>query len=549
MSSAPNASVVLGIDLGTTFSAMAVVDRYGRPIMVMNSEGQPTTPSVIHFYDRDACVVGDEATKMVVVDPTNVVRFIKRNMGEPDFTLEFFGRSYTPQELSAIILKKLKEDAEEALGHPVTDAVITVPAYFNSARRAATAEAGAIAGLNVLSIINEPTAAAIAYGLDRIGGTRRILVFDLGGGTFDVTLMEMRGVSFRTLASDGNAELGGKDWDDRLLNFVAEQFVERFGLDPRDDPQPFQELYERCLHAKISLSTKPKAVIPVNYKGHRMVANVSREEFEGLTADLVEQCAVTSQLVLEKAGMTWTDVDEVLLVGGSTRMPMIRTMLDGLAGRRVQSANINPDECVALGAALAGVLRHRPDHPAMANQRQALARRARDGGREPSPTGPGAAPAEAPPAEPAGFIGLPPVKVTDVTSHPLGMIVLDRNMNERIYPLIPEATPVPCEKAGRFAYAYDGMTAVRVEVTEGHGQTRDEVKVIGDVVLEDMPPRPRGTPIEVIYRYGLNQILEIDILDPDRKDHVRRARIDLRGGMSQPHLDAARKRMAAFQVS
>ena len=546
MSSDNSAAYVLGIDLGTTFSAMAVVDRYGRPVMVMNSEGQPTTPSVIHFYDRDACVVGEEATKMVVVDPTNIVRFIKRNMGEPDFTLEFFGRSSTPQELSAIILKKLKEDAEEALGQRITDAVITVPAYFNSARRAATAEAGAIAGLHVLSIINEPTAAAIAYGLDRIGGSRRVLVFDLGGGTFDVTLMEMRGVSFRTLASDGNAELGGKDWDDRLLNAIAEQFAERFGLDPRDDAQPFQELYERCLHAKISLSTKPKAVIPVNYKGHRMVANVSREEFEAMTADLVEQCAVTCQLVLEKAGMAWEDVDEVLLVGGATRMPMIHTMLNSLAGRRVQAANVNPDECVALGAALAGVLRHRPDHPALASQRQALARRARDGVSSEDTPPPGGR--EPVPAEPAGP-GLPPVKVTDVTSHPLGMIVLDRNMNERVYPLIPEATPVPCEKAGRFAYAYDGMTAVRVEVTEGHGQSRDEVKVIGDVVLEDLPPRPRGTPIEVIYRYGLNQILEIDIVDPERKDHVRRARIDLRGGLSQPHLDAARKRMAAFQVS
>ena len=544
MSNPAENDVVLGIDLGTTFSAMAVVDRYGRPIMVMNSEGQPTTASVIHFYDRDACVVGDEATKMVVVDPTNVVRFIKRNMGEPDFTLEFFGRSYSPQELSAIILKKLKDDAEEALGFPVTDAVITVPAYFNSSRRAATAEAGAIAGLNVLSIINEPTAAAIAYGLDRIGGTRRILVFDLGGGTFDVTLMEMRGVSFRTLASDGNAELGGKDWDDRLLNFVAEQFNERFGLDPRDDPQPFQELYERCLHAKISLSTKPKAVIPVSYRGHRMVANVSREEFEGLTADLVEQCAVTTQLVLEKTGMGWSDVDEVLLVGGSTRMPMIRAMLDKLAGRRVQSANINPDECVALGAALAGVLRHRPDHPALASQRAALARRAKDGGRsvEAEPEAP-LAPAQ------TAYIGLPPVKVTDVTSHPLGMIVLDRQMNERVFPLVPEATPVPCEKSGRFAYAYDGMTAVRVEVTEGHGRTREEVKVIGDVVLEDLPPRPRGTPIQVIYRYGLNQILEIDILDPDRPGHVRRARIDLRGSLTGPDLEAARKRVAAFQVS
>ena len=281
--------IVLGIDLGTTFSSMAVVDRFGKASIVPNAEGHAATPSVLHFYDYDACVVGDEAVKMVVVDPSNVVRFIKRQMGEADFTLEFFGRPYTPQELSALILRKLKDDAEEALGQEMRDAVITVPAYFNSAQRAATAEAGQIAGFNVLSIINEPTAAAISDGLDRLGGQRKLMVFDLGGGTFDVTLMEINGISFRTIASDGNAELGGKDWDDRLLNSVAEQFAERFGVDPRDEAQPYQELYERCLHAKISLSTKPRAVIPVNFRGQRMVVSVTREEFEQLPVDLDRQ--------------------------------------------------------------------------------------------------------------------------------------------------------------------------------------------------------------------------------------------------------------------
>jgi molecular chaperone DnaK len=561
--------IVLGIDLGTTFSAMAVVDRFGKPVIVTNAEGQPTTASVVHFYDREACVVGEEAVKMVVVDPANVVRFIKRSMGEPDFSLEFFGHSYTPQEMSAIILKKMRDDAEEALGQPVMDAVITVPAYFNSAQRGATAEAGAIAGLNVLSIINEPTAAAIAYGLERLGGNKKLLVFDLGGGTFDVTLMEIRGISFRTIASDGNAELGGKDWDDRLLNHVAEQFADRFGLDPRDDPQPYQELYERCLHAKISLSTKPKAVIPVNFRGHRMVVTVTRDEFERMTLDLVEQCADTCELVLDKAGMRWADLDEVLLVGGSTRMPMIRDTLRRLAGR-VEAAGVNPEECVSLGAALAGVLRHRPDHPALVPHRQALARRARESRRggdapsgapatsRPDPTTPdvrgGVIDANAPaPRAPAnrdsgmGYIGLPPVKITDVTSHPLGIVVLDRELNERVVTLIPEATALPCEKKGRFAYAYDNMTAVRVEVTEGTGSRREDVKVIGEVVLEDLPPRPKGTPIEVVYRYGLNQILEIDIVDVQTR-RVRRARMDLKGALEPKALESARKNVARFQV-
>ncbi len=552
--------VVLGIDLGTTFSAMAIIDRFGKPVILPNADGQPTTPSVIHFYHRDACVVGEEAVKMVVVDPTNVVRFIKRSMGEPDFSLEFFGRSYTPQELSAIILRKLREDAEEALGHEVRDAVITVPAYFNSAQRGATAEAGKLAGLNVLSIINEPTTAAIAYGIERLGADRRIMVFDLGGGTFDVTLMDIKGVSFKTLASDGNAELGGKDWDDRLVNHVAEQFIDRFGVDPRDDAHRYQELYERCLHAKISLSTRPKAVIPVTYKGHRLVVTIGQDEFNTLTTDLVDQCSDTCQLVLERAKLSWSDLDEVLLVGGATRMPMIRERLQALSGK-VPSEGVNPDEGVALGAALAGVLRHRPKHPALLAHRQALAARSPRSSRGRSTTGPvptipptsRSESAEARPRPPVA--GPPPtspelgeVSVVDITSHTLGIVALDRELRERIVPIIPTGTAVPCEKGGRFAYAYDGMTAVRVVVTEGEGKDRDEVKTIGEVILDNLAPRPRGTVIEVVYRYGVNQILEVDVIDVESQVS-RRARIDIRGGLNEEAMNRAMQNLARAQIN
>ncbi len=554
--------IILGIDLGTTFSAMAYVDKHGKPCILPNAEGQPTTPSVVHFYDRDTWVVGEEAVKMVVVDAHNVVRFIKRSMGESDFALEFFGKSYSPQELSAIILRKLKKDAEEALGFPVNDAVITVPAYFNSAQRGATQEAGIIAGFNVLSIINEPTAAAISYGIERIGGERNLLVFDLGGGTFDVTVMEIRGTTLRTIATDGNAELGGKDWDDRLLNHVAEHFAQRFGLDPRDEPQPYQELYERCLAAKISLSTKPRAVIPVNFRGHRTVVPVTREEFEELTKDLVEQCADTCAIVLEKARMRWTDIDDVLLAGGSTRMPMIQEMLRRLS-RRAPVSGINPDECVALGASLAAIFRHRPKHPALNAYRQALSAR-RDPALPTSPTGtsvvtvasqpsmPSSAPRPtpsptAPPEAAARPLGLPGVRFTDVASHPLGIVVLDAQLKERIVTLIPEFTPLPCEKRGRFAYAYDNMTAVRVEVTEGRGEARDEVMVIGEVVLDQLPPRPRGTPIEVIYRYTVNQTLEVDVTDVQTRQ-TRRAKIQLRGALQSAQLAEARARTASANI-
>ncbi len=560
MSDGDEEDIVLGIDLGTTFSAMAQVNVYGKPEIVTNAEGFATTPSVVHFYDDDACVVGEEAVKMVVIDPENVVRFIKRHMGEEDFTLEFFGRAYTPQEISALILRKLKEDAEELLGREVKDAVITVPAYFHSAQRGATAEAGAIAGLNVLSIINEPTAAAIAYGLDRIGGSRKLLVLDLGGGTFDVTVMRIEGTKLSTLASDGNAELGGKDWDDRLLNHVAEEFYDKFQLDPRDDAAPYQELYERCLHAKISLSTKERAVIPVNYRGKRMAVRVDRELFENLTSDLVQQCEDTANIVLEKARLEWSELDDVLLVGGSTRMPMIRNMLERLSGKP-PAGGVNPDEVVATGAALAGVFRHRPNHPALQSKREAIKKKARKLKPKPKPE----------PSKPRGAaIGLaygghvaqqaldssnddaltaelPSVTIEDATTHPLGIIVLDKQRKERVVELISEGTPLPHEFKGRFAYAYENMTAVRVEVTEGAGSERDEVTVIGKVELTGLPPRPRGTPIEVIYSYNIDQILNVQVVDVE-SGVSRQVDIRFQGGMTTQQVDEARSRNRGMSV-
>jgi molecular chaperone DnaK len=522
--------LILGIDLGTTYSTMAVLNQFGKSTIVANADGHPTTPSVVHFYEPGACVVGEEAVKSVVADPPNSIRFVKRLMGE-DITMAFYGEEYTPQAISALILKKLKGDAEEALGQEIEDAVITVPAYFNSAQRAATAEAGRLAGLNVLSMINEPTAAAIAHGLEKFGDERRVLVFDLGGGTFDVTVMDIGGITFKTVASDGNAELGGKDWDDRLVNHVAETFAERHGIDPRDDPQPFQELYERCLAAKLALSTKPKAVIPVNYQGKREAITVTRETFEEITDDLVAQCKDTTNLLLESQGLSWDDIDEVLLVGGSTKMPMIREMVEGLAENAV-FPGISPDESVAVGANLAGVLRHQPKHPALKSVRQALKDRA-SGKKKPLP-------AEAPAKE-----SIPSVEIQDACTHPLGVIALDGELNEMIVTIIDKATPVPAERKGRFAYAYDGMTAVQVEVTEGAGSNRDEVFVVGQIILDDLPPRPRGTPIDVVYRYNMNQILEVDVVDVETKT-AQSARLHLLGELLD--MEAAEEQVSETEV-
>jgi molecular chaperone DnaK (HSP70) len=588
---APTDDIILGIDLGTTFSAMAIVDVHGKSAVLPNSEGHPTTPSVVHFYEPGACVVGEEAVKTIVADPENAVQFVKRLMGEEGVSLQFHGEEFTPQAISALILKKLREDAEEALGVPVRKAVISVPAYFNSAQRAATAEAGKMAGLDVLSMINEPTAAAIAHGLEHFGKDRRLLVFDLGGGTFDVTIMDIEGITFKTVASDGDARLGGKDWDDRLLNYVASTFAAKFGADPRDDPQPYQELYQRCIAAKLALSTKPRASIPVNHSGNRTVIEVTQELFEGLTSDLVDRCAATCSQLLEREKLSWTDIDEVLLVGGSTRMPMIRQRVLKMAGQAV-APNINPDECVAIGSALAGVLRHHKDHPALRRVRQGLADAARarqtadpvvtleddsvegeiPGGEDETRVSPTVVEAveEAPPTvgpslnnppvipplppppisedeEERTDPGIPAVEIQDASTHPLGVVALGEDLEPMVVKLIPAATTIPCERRGRFAYAYDGMTAVQVEICEGYGNTPEEVTIIGKVILADLPPRPRGTPIDVVYRYTVDARLEIDVLDVETGASLQ-AEVLLTGSIDSDELEQAHAQVSDTEV-
>ena len=502
--------IVLGIDLGTTFSAVAYVNDYGKPEIIPNAEGYPTTPSVVHFYG-EGCVVGDDALRMCVLEPENIVRFIKRHMGDPDYALQLHGRRYTPQEISAIILRKLRQDASSAVGHEVKDAVITVPAYFDSAQRGATVAAGEIAGLNVLSIINEPTAAAITYGLDRLGGDRKLLVFDLGGGTFDVTVMQIGDTELTTLASDGNAELGGKDWDDRLVEFVASRYFGMYMMDPRDDLGSYQDLYERCLQAKIVLSTQARAIVLVEYRGRQMRVEIPRGKFEELTADLVVQCADTCQMVLEKAGLGWRDLDDILLVGGSTRMPMVKRLIEGSAGYEPPS-RVHPDECVSLGAALSAVYRHRPEHPAYGYEVHPTQRHL--------PRDPGK--------------GLALVAIRDASSHPLGIIVLGEAGEERVMEVIPEGTTLPYRVKARFQVPED-ETGLRFEVTEGQGVTREEVRVIGQLTL---PPHEGGATIDVIYAYSADNRLSVEIVDVEANERSQ-VEIDFRGGLTAGELAVA----------
>src|SRR4051794_9171271 len=346
----------VGIDLGTTFSAVSHIDAYGKPQIIPNTESERITPSVI-LFDGAKAIVGTVAKNNTVAEPEKIVDFVKREIGKSkdQFHRDFDGKSYSAEELSALILRKLKLDAEKYLKVPVTDAVITVPAYFNDSERTATITAGRLAGLNVLQIINEPTAAALAYGLDKLDEDQTVFVFDLGGGTFDVTLMRITGHRLEMVATNGDHRLGGKDWDDIIVNHVAEEFDRAHGENPLLDLQSYQDLQSRALAAKIQLSTRDRTTIVQSHNGKSVKVELTREDFELKTRHLVEKCKTICEMVLQEAQMQWSDIDKVLMVGGMTRMPMVREMVATLSSSPLVD-DVNPDEAVAVGAAIQGIL-------------------------------------------------------------------------------------------------------------------------------------------------------------------------------------------------
>jgi molecular chaperone DnaK len=346
---------VFGIDLGTTFSAVAYINEHGYPEVIPNQEGNLTTPSVVHFYDKDSYVVGDEAVNNRLSEPLNTVHFIKREMGDTDYKVDMYGKEYNPQEISAIILKKLKKDAKRYLiskgyNGEVKDVVISVPAYFGMEQRGATKEAGELAGLNVLHIINEPAAVALTYGINHLENGNTFFVFDLGGWTFDVTILQVSGNKIDMIASHGDPELGGKDWDDMLLDYCTEQFNSKHSSDPQDDTYSYQDLYDKVVKAKISLSQRPKTKIQVAHEGNRENIDMPREQFEEISKDLLAQCKSICERVLEKAKKSWNDIDKLLLSGGASNMSMIKCMLKKISGKKVDAIS-SPELCVAIGAA------------------------------------------------------------------------------------------------------------------------------------------------------------------------------------------------------
>ena len=521
---------VVGIDLGTTFSAIAYIDEHDKPVVILNQEGSPTTPSVVHFYDKDSFVVGNEALNNLLVDQKNTVSFIKRRMGDSDFKLNIYDREYTPQEISAFILRKLKTDAESYFKNQgqdveVKDAVITVPAYFGMEQKGATKEAGELAGLNVLMIINEPTAAALAFGINKFVKDQTVFVFDLGGGTFDVTILDIKGNEIHMVASDGDPELGGKDWDDILVSNCSKLFKEKHEEDPQDDPSSYQELYDRVLRAKISLSKKPKANITISHAGNRENVEMPREKFEELSMDLLAQCKSLSARVLEKAKKTWSDIDTILLVGGSTYMPMIRKLIKDISGKE-PSTDVNPDQCVTIGASYQARYRFVEEEVLKIkeqNGEEAAAKVKRE------------------------LLGsLPAVQVKECAAKSIGVLAFNKEQEEFVFEMIPEQTDIPYSIEEKFEYADDNQTSVKAEVTEGTGDVRDEVSVIGEVILDNLPPRPKGTSLNVIYTYNRDKTLDVEVVDIETEKR-QQGKVVLSGSMTDEEKKAAKEHITKMR--
>jgi molecular chaperone DnaK len=500
----------VGIDLGTTLSVVAYLDATGRPITVPNSSGDLLTPSAVAFED-DCVIVGKEAVKGSVITPQAYADCFKRDMGREAYRRSVAGREAPPEVFSAFLLERLKNDAEQRVG-PIRQAVITVPAFFDERRRKATQDAGRLAGIDVLDIINEPTAAAVAFGYHQTllnaaprrkgQPVERLLVYDLGGGTFDVTILEIDGSTFRTVATDGDVLLGGRDFDHRLLDYVAEAFLSEHGRDPRDDPHDLAQLWLDVQEAKHALSERRKTTVVCTHHGRRMRQEITRETFENLTMDLLGRTQTTTSLVLRQAGLQWDSINRVLLVGGSSRMPMVVDMLRAVTGKEPDRSQ-SPDEAVAHGAALyAAMLMHK-------------------GGGEGS--------------------GL---KLVNVNSHSLGVVGVDTKTGRRLnVTLIPKNTPLPASQSRRFKTARAGQSSVRVAVVEGESPRPEHCIPLGKCVIRDLPDSlPAGTRIDVQYEYAANGRLSVSASIPATGMSARVA-IDRGGSEEVDDLDKWRRRL------
>jgi molecular chaperone DnaK len=505
-------SRAVGIDLGTTYSAAAWVDDAGHSELIPNAEGDLLTPSVVLFDDTEI-IVGKEAKKVSVADGDRVAVCAKRDMGKPVYSKAIAGRYLPPEVIQSYILRKLRRDIVRKIG-PDFQVVITVPAYFDEPRRRATYQAGQVAGLNVLDILNEPTAAALAFGeeegyLTKFGAPKermRVVIYDLGGGTFDVTLIDMQPGDLKTICTDGDMQLGGHDWDMRLVDMAAEAFIKEFGDDPRQFPSSLQRLLVAAEETKHTLSQRKSGKIFVTHQGRAMEVPVTREKFEDTCADLLDRTRYTTRRLLTAGGLEWKDIARVLLTGGSTRMPMVQRMLKELTGLE-PSMSISPDEAVSRGAAIYA--------------QYLLASRGEVGHK-------------------------PSFDVTNVNAHSLGIQGTDPETGrKRNKILIPRNTPLPAKKSAPCVTKQADQRSVIVEVLEGESLDPKQCSSIGRTVIRDLPPNlPKGWPIDVTYEYAVNGRLNVraKVRGTDKEVTLELERDE---SMSQDRLDRWKNVLAA----
>ncbi|OKZ18150.1 MAG: molecular chaperone DnaK [Bacteroides sp. 43_108] len=514
---------IIGIDLGTTNSCVSVFEG-NEPVVIANSEGKRTTPSIVAFVDGGERKVGDPAKRQAITNPTRTVFSIKRFMGETydqvqkeiervPYTVkrgdnntprvDIDGRLYTPQEISAMILQKMKKTAEDYLGQEVTEAVITVPAYFSDSQRQATKEAGQIAGLDVKRIVNEPTAAALAYGIDKANKDMKIAVFDLGGGTFDISILEFGGGVFEVLSTNGNTHLGGDDFDQAIINWLIQEFKNDEGADLSTDPMAVQRLKEAAEKAKIELSSSTSTeinlpyIMPVGGVPKHLVKTLTRAKFEALTHDLIQACLEPCKNAIKDAGITTADIDEVILVGGSSRIPAVQQLVQDYFGK-APSKGVNPDEVVAIGAAIQGAILNKES-------------------------------------------GVGDIVLLDVTPLSMGIETLGGVMTK----LIDANTTIPCKKSEVFSTAADNQTEVTIHVLQGERPMAAQNKSIGQFNLTGIAPARRGVPqIEVSFDIDANGILKVSAKDK-ATGKEQAIRIEASSGLSKEEIDRMKQEAEA----